>query len=74
MSERFAVGAVAEVVVAAGARGFGDDLDFAGLACEREHGLSLRVELVELEWLSVDAPRVQALERLPEPAEVFRPR
>jgi hypothetical protein len=38
-SERLAIGAVAEVVVAARAEGLGDDLDLAGVAFERDHAL-----------------------------------
>jgi hypothetical protein len=43
VSERFAVGAVAEVVVAAGAGGFGDDLDLARVALEHERSPGTRV-------------------------------
>ena len=64
VSERFAVGAVAEVVVAADAGGLGDDFDLTRVACERDQGFPFRVEPVELERLPVGSARVQALERL----------
>ena len=63
--------AVAEVVVAPGARRLGDDLDRASVAREFDHRLPLRVECVERERLPVDAACVQVGERLSEPAEVL---
>lgn len=69
--ERFVVRAEAEVLVATGAGGLGDDPDLAGVASQFDHGLPLRVEVAHVERLSVDALRIQTLKRQAEPAQAL---
>jgi hypothetical protein len=65
VAERFVVGADAEVFVAAGASGLGDDLDLAGVAGELDHQFALRVDVADVERLSVDAARMQTFSASP---------
>ena len=53
-ADRLAVGATAEIVVAAGAGGVRHDLDLAGVALELDHRLPVRVEHADVEPLASD--------------------
>ena len=71
LAKRLAVGAYAKVFVAAGSGRLEDDLDLAGVALKFDHWFALRVEVAEVERPTVDALRVQGVERYAEPAEAL---
>jgi hypothetical protein len=63
LADRFAGGAVAEVVVAARPRRLQHDLHLARAAREFQHRLTDGIEAAEVERFAVDAAGVEALER-----------
>ena len=71
-AEGFAVGAPAEVVIAARSGRPSDDVKLAGVANERDPRLLFGVELVDAERLHVDPVGIHGLECLLQPAQVVR--
>lgn len=62
LADRFSGGAVAEVVVAAGAGGLEHDLDLPGVACELDDRVAGGVERRECERVAIDAAGVELVE------------
>jgi hypothetical protein len=71
VAERSAVGADAEVFVAAGSGRLEDDLDSVGVALKFDDWFALGVEVAEIERLTIDALRVQSVQGYAEPAETL---